>query len=179
MKKNQEKHCWTFLKPFFQLFPWYITIYTTVTYCREGGSLFQIFFHIPNCSSYFTIFFQSNNQKQMPLELEFLTIEQDCFTKCEVSFLQILLFHLRNPILEKNWPSFSFKAFGYARVLALQSTKKVQFWKVLKARKESFFWNFFKWNCPERPNDFNFWGNRLMHAITCSYNFYCNIILCF
>ena len=101
LKKNQEKHCWTFLKPFFQLFPWYITIYTTVTYCREGGSLFQIFFHIPNCSSYFTIFFQSNNQKQMPLELEFLTIEQDCFTKCEVSFLQILLFHLRNPILKK------------------------------------------------------------------------------
>lgn len=37
----------------------------------------------------------------MLLELEFLTIEQDCFTKCEVSFLQILLFHLRNPILKK------------------------------------------------------------------------------
>ena len=38
-------------------------------------------------------------------------------------------FSSSKPNSEKNWPSFSFKAFGYARVLALQSAKKSNFGK--------------------------------------------------
>ena len=100
--KNQEKHCWTCLKPLSVICGYPIPHYLDYSHIlqRRRKPVSNI---LPYSKLQFLFydFFQSNNQKQMLLELEFLTIEQDCFTKCEVSFLQILLFHLRNPILKK------------------------------------------------------------------------------
>ena len=128
--KNQEKHCWTCLKPLSVIcgcpIPHYLDYSHILQRRRKPVS------NILPYSKLQFLFYDFFSKQQSETDAVRIGVSYNrarLFYKMWSFLSSNFTFSSSKPNSEKNWPSFSFKAFGYARVLALQSAKKSNFGK--------------------------------------------------